>query len=170
MNKILVFAFFIVASMGLLNAQNKEISFKIKNAGFNVEGIFEKYKLDIVYNESNLAASKFNGNIEVVSINTDSKKRDNHLRNTDYFDAVKYPSMTFKSTSISSAGAGKILVSGDLTIKNVTKKVSLTVAVKKVNGKTEFTASLPLNRRDYGVGGSSFILSDKLVINLKITQ
>jgi polyisoprenoid-binding protein YceI len=147
-----------------------QVSFKIKNAGFTVSGGFDKFTTDIKYNEADPTKSTFAGIINAATINTDNKKRDEHLRQPEYFDAVKYPSVTFKSTSVKANGAGKLIVNGNLTIKNVSKPVVLNVAVKKVAGKNEFSTSLDINRRDFGVGEKSFILADKLTIALKIAS
>jgi polyisoprenoid-binding protein YceI len=147
-----------------------QVNFKIKNAGFTVNGGFDKFTTDIKYNETDVTKSTFAGTINAATINTDNKKRDEHLRQPEYFDVVKYPTVTFKSTSVKSNGAGKLIVNGNLTIKNVTKPVVLNVSVKKVAGKNEFSTSLDINRRDFGVGEKSFILSDKLTIALKIAS
>jgi polyisoprenoid-binding protein YceI len=169
MNKI-IFSMLLVFFTSLhLGAQN-EVSFKIKNAGFTVNGLFEKFTSNISYNPNDVTKSTFAGTINVASINTDSKKRDEHLRKDDYFDAVKYPSITFASTAVKSTGPNKLAVYGNLTIKKTSKPVIMNVTVSKVNNKHVFNTTLDLNRIDYGVGGKSFILSDKLVIALKITE
>ncbi len=151
-------------------AQTNAVSFGIKNAGFTVNGFFEKYTTDIVYNSADVTKSQFNGEISTSSINTDNKSRDKHLRAADYFDVEKYPTITFNSTSVVSKGQGKLSVTGNLKIKNVSKKVTFDVSVKQVGGKNEFTGSLPINRRDFGVGDKSFMLSDNLIIKLKIVK
>lgn len=161
-------------AMTLLNfnvySQNNPVSFSIKNAGFTVNGFFEKFTTDIVYNTADVSKSHFNGEVLVASINTDNKIRDKHLKEADYFDIEKYPSITFKSTSVVSKGSGKLSITGNLKIKNVSKKISFDVAVKQIGGKNEFSGNIPINRRDFGVGGKSFILSDNLIIKLKIVE
>jgi polyisoprenoid-binding protein YceI len=143
------------------------VTFKIKNAGFNVNGKFEKYTTNIVYNPAEPAKASFSGTISVTSINTNINKRDEHLRKNDYFDVAKYPNITFKSNSVREVSAGMLEVSGTLKIKNVSKTVVMPVSVKKVGNQHEFTGNLEINRRDYEVGGSSLILSDKVVITIR---
>jgi polyisoprenoid-binding protein YceI len=151
-------------------AHAQDISFTIKNAGFTTNGFFEKYSANIVYDPANPTKSVFSGEIDAASINTDNKTRDKHLRADDYFDVVKFPTLSFASNSVASNGPNKLLVTGNLTIKGVAKKVVFDVLIKKVGTKNEFTATIPLNRRDFGVGGKSFMLSDKLNIKLKIVK
>lgn len=146
------------------------VTFKIKNAGMTVDGSFGKFNSTIVYNKTNPEKSKFEGKIEATSINTGINMRDNHLRKAEYFDVEKYPSITFKSTSVKSLGANKLEVLGNLTIKKTTKSVKLMVDVKSVSGKNVFSTSLKINRRDYGVGGSSWTLADELTVFLEIEE
>jgi len=146
------------------------IKFRIKNAGFTVSGFFSGFNLDVKYDKNQISNSKFNGTVKVETINTGNSSRDNHLKKSDFFDVAKYPSMKFESTSISSAGSGKITVSGNLTIKNITKKVSFETTVGSKSGKTTFSSSLLINRIDYGVGESSWTLANELYIDLYVEK
>jgi polyisoprenoid-binding protein YceI len=166
MKKHFIITLLLSLSIGLF--AQKGVTFKIKNAGFNVNGSFEKFTSDIVYNPSDLAQSKFNGTIMVTSINTGINKRDEHLRKPDYFDVATFPELIFKSASVKSISAEKIEVTGQLTIKKVSKTVTMPVTIKKVGNQNEFVGSLEINRRDYGVGDKSFILSDKVVITITV--
>ena len=78
--------------------------------------------------------------------------------------------MTFKSTGVSPVSSSKIKVVGDLTIKNVTKKVVFDVNVSESGGKTVFTTSLTINRLDYGVGTSSWTLANELTMDLRFEK
>lgn len=164
-----LFLFFSVVSVSA-TAQDFPVRFVIKNAGFKVDGHFDKFTTDVVYDANNLDASKFYGEIQTTSINTDNGKRDKHLRNEDYFEVAKYPTITFTSSNVKSAGTNKLTVTGTLKIKNMSKIVAIPVTLKNVGGKTTFSGELTINRRDYGVGGSSWVLSDKLTIYLDITK
>ncbi|HET6244113.1 MAG: YceI family protein [Bacteroidetes bacterium] len=146
------------------------IKFKIKNAGITVEGLFESFVADIHYDKNNPGKSKFNGIIKVSSINTGIKMRDNDLQKEEYFDAVKYPVIKFISTDVEGVSSSKLRVSGNLTIKNTTKKIVLEVVIAESGGKTIYSSSLKLNRRDYGVGGKSWMLADEVDIDLKIIK
>jgi polyisoprenoid-binding protein YceI len=144
------------------------IKFTIKNIGITVDGRFESFTSDVFYDENNPEMSKFNGTIKVESVNTGIAKRDNHLRSDDYFDVRKYPEIRFSSTSVKNNGNDRLLVEGNLTIKNVTKKIKMNVAVSKSRSRKIFTTALQLDRRDYGVGGKSLFLSDDVVVDLRI--
>jgi len=146
------------------------VAFKIKNAGMTVDGSFSTFTSTIVYNKANPEKSSFIGTIEATSINTGISMRDNHLRNTDYFDVANYPNITFTSTSVKKLSDNKLEITGKLTIKKTTKSVKLVVNVNTVSGKNIFSTSIDLNRRDYGVGGSSWTLADTLTVFLEIEE
>lgn len=146
------------------------VTFKIRNAGMTVDGKFDKFTSTIFYNKLHPEKSAFEGKIETKSINTAISMRDNHLRKAEYFDADKYPAITYKSTSVKTLGANKLEVMGELTIKKTTKSIKLIVDIKTDSGKNVFSTSLKLNRRDYGVGGSSWTLADDLTVYLEIVE
>lgn len=146
---------------------SSQIRFKIKNAGLTVEGIFENFKADIYYDKSNPSKSRFNGIIQVASINTGISLRDKDLKKEPYFDAVKYPEIKFVSTEIETLGTNKLRVTGNLTIKNTIRKIVMEVNIAH-NAKTVFSSNLKLNRRDYNVGGYSWVLSDIVEVDLNI--
>lgn len=144
------------------------ITFKIKNAGLNVDGAFNEYAVTLAIDPKNIAGSHIEGKIKVKSISTGINGRDNHLRKDDFFHVEKYPEINFKSTAIKSQGTG-YLVAGKLTIKDVTKDVSIPVSVTK-NGTTEVhEGTLTINRIDFHVGEDSWVMSDDVVITIKIT-
>jgi polyisoprenoid-binding protein YceI len=117
--------------------------------------------------------------IPIASIDTDNAKRDKHLQAEGYFDAVKYPHMIFKLTSIAKVKDDEYTVKGNLTIKNVTKPVTLTgrfiPARKDPSGKMRAGfANLQgkINRQDFGVSGGGFAIGDevRLKINIELVQ
>ena len=166
---ISIILFFSHISAGQTNAESF-VKFNIKNAGLMVDGNFSDKKAEIVYNESEPSKSKFSGEIKTTSINTGLGLRDNHLRKKDYFDVTGFPTMTFKSTVVTAISPQKLKIIGDLTIKGITKKIVLEVAIAKVQNKTIFSTSFALNRRDFKVGGSSWTLSDDLNVFIQIAQ
>jgi len=102
--------------------------------------------------------SKVNVSIEMASVNTGIAKRDDHVRSGDFFDAAKFPVMTFESTKVERTGTDKLKVTGNLTIKGVTKQVVLNVdgpsgEVKSPQGvaKRGASAVATINRQDFGV-------------------
>ncbi len=149
----------------------QSVTFRIKNTGLTVEGKFSSFNFEIDYNKLDPGKSSFSGWVEIESINTGIKARDNHLKKSEYFDAEKYPKMTFQSTEIAVLSAEKLKVKGNLTIKNTTKSINIEVLVsQEASGKTKFTSTFKINRLDYKVGGSSWVLSDELEVSLSHVQ
>lgn len=143
------------------------ITFNIKNFGLKVEGSFSRLDGNIIFDEYRPTSSSFDVRLPANSINTNNKARDKHLRSEDYFEVDKYPFIIFKSNTIVKS-ENKYEVKGKLTIKNTTKDVSIPFTYKNVEGVSEFTGQLKLDRRDYGVGKSSWVLSDEVNIQLKV--
>ena len=122
-----------------------------------VRGQFQKVSGTINLDDKDITKSTLDITIDATSIDTREPKRDAHLRSPDFFDVQTYPTLTFKSTAVSRAG-DKLLVKGNLTIRNVTKEVTLTVegptpAIKNPWGATVrgATATGRINRKDFGL-------------------
>ena len=139
------------------------VTFAIKNFGINTKGEFQGLKGSIKWDAANPSSSSFDVSVDVNTINTAIDLRDQDLKEEKWFDASKYPTINFKSTNVTATN-----VTGDLTIKGVTKQVSFPFTVTSVASGYRFEGSFPLNRRDFGVGGSSFTLSDNVQVMLKI--
>lgn len=122
-----------------------------------VRGQFDRVTGTASLDEKDLTKSKVEVSIEAKSINTREPKRDEHLRSPDFFDAVKFPAVTFSSTKVEKAEGGKFKVTGDLTMRGVKKSVTLlaeiTAPVKNPWGQQVrgVTASGKLNRKDWGL-------------------
>jgi polyisoprenoid-binding protein YceI len=118
--------------------------------------------------------------MDIASITTGNDSRDNDLRSPNYFDAAQFPTMTFKSKSISKNGDNKLKIVGDLTIKGVTKEVTLDVdgpssPVKMgPNQRRGLSATTSINRKDFGVGAktpSAMVGEEiKIEIDAELTQ
>lgn len=141
-----------------------DISFKIKNAGFYVNGSFTGLVANIKFDDKNLKESSFEATISAKSINTDNMLRDIHLRTSEYFDVEKYPQITMKSTEIMRSVSGNFSANFDVIIKDKTKKIIVPFYFKN----DVFSAKITLNRRHFGVGGSSFLLSDEVIVNIEV--
>lgn len=144
------------------------LKFTIRNLGINVEGQFESFSTSVNYDKNNPSNSQFSAEIEVNTINTGIKKRDNHLREEEYFHVERYPKITFQSTNVSAKGSKQLLVKGDLTIKGKTLPIELEVEVDEGGGKTQFTIKGKLDRRDFGVGDKSWVMSDDVYLDLYV--
>lgn len=161
MKKAIIFTLFFVPM--LFQAQGS-VTFRISNMGSTVEGQFERFNLDIQWNESNPAASTISGSVYVESINTGIALRDRHLRSSSYFHVSKFPEITFQSKKIEKGrepGTYKII--GNLTIKDVTKEHIFVLSFTPSGGR-EFTTTL--NRREFNVGGWSLTMGDEVWVKV----
>ena len=138
--------------------------FEVKHTYAAVRGQFTEFTGDVYFDPDNPAESKFNFVIKVDSVDTKVGKRDTHLRSPDFFDAGKYPVMTFASSRVSSAGDNNYIVEGTLTIKDVSKDLALEFIYhgQKENplkpGETVagLDSRLTLDRLEYHVGDGKF--------------
>ena len=142
---------------------NNSVTFTIKNFGINSIGEFKGLKGTINWEPENPAASYFNVSVDAATINTDINSRDNHLRSEEYFNVAKYPTINFVSTAVSPGN-----VTGNLTIKGVTKQISVPFTITPSGSTYIFEGSFTINRRDFGVGGNSMVLSDDAKVHLKV--
>ncbi len=145
-----------------------------------VRGRFNEFSGTIEFDENNPLNSTVDLTINAASIDTREQKRDDHLRSPDFFEVEKYPHITFKSKRIEQTGDKTGHLIGDLTIRDVTKEVTLDVEyagqAKSPWGATSagFTASAPINREDFGLkwnqaletGG--FLVGDKIKIDIEV--
>jgi polyisoprenoid-binding protein YceI len=139
------------------------VTFVIKNFGINTKGEFKGLQGTIKWDAANPANSSFNVSVDVNTINTGSDIRDNDLKKESYFNASKYPTINFASTSVTSGN-----VTGNLTIKGVTKEISFPFKATPSGNGYLFEGNFSLNRKDFGVGGGSFALSDHVDVTLKV--
>jgi polyisoprenoid-binding protein YceI len=172
--KKIVLSIIIVLTGALAIAQYKpvdnssSIQFKIKNFGINTGGSFTGLQGNIRFDINHLNDANFDVSIDANTINTGVDMRDNHLRNDSYFDVKNYPRIRFVSTKVTpSAKAGVLFIFGKLTIKNQTKDISFPFTATATNDGYLFKGVFDLNRRDFGVGGSS-IISDNLEVELSV--
>ena len=127
----------------------------------------------IVYNADDAAASSVEVTLPVSGISALAADFHDHLSSADWFDAAKFPTATFKSTSVQAAGINKFTVAGDLTVKGVTRPVTLDVTL---NGAGEhpmrkvpavgFDATTTLKRSDFGLGGFAPAVSDEVKVHI----
>lgn len=147
-----------------------KVHFVIKNFGFKTGGDFKGLKGTIHFDPANLSSATFNVSVDAASIDTDNSLRDSHLKKEEYFDVTKYPTLNFKSIRVApSANAGKYFITGELTIKGVTKKVEFEFSATAKDGGYLFEGNeFEINRRDFNVGSGSFSLQDKLKVQLSV--
>jgi polyisoprenoid-binding protein YceI len=159
MKKFFVFFLSFIVAASALSAQttrweldpaHSELGFRAKHLLIaTTKGKFTDYKVTVLSDKADFTDAKIEVIAKVKSIFTDNNDRDNHLRSGDFFDAEKYPELKFVGKSVKKVSGNKYKVTGDLTMKNVTKTVTLDMefggVVKDPWGNTK--AGFTLNRR-----------------------
>jgi polyisoprenoid-binding protein YceI len=158
------------------------IEFKIRHLMVSwVKGVFTDFDGTVTIDEDDISKSSVNITIATDSIDTNNQKRDDHLRSPDFFDAAKFPSMTFVSKKVVAADGAPTKVIGDLTIRDVTREVELNVEefsqpIKGPWGNTRRGASATavINRSDYGLTwnkaleAGGVVVGDEVRISLEV--
>jgi polyisoprenoid-binding protein YceI len=144
----------------------------------NVRGEFTKLSGSALINPADPAKSSVEITIQAASLNTREPQRDEHLRSADFFDVANHPTLTFRSKRIEALGAENFKLTGDLTIRGVTKEVTFdvegpTASVKDPWGsiRAGVTASAKINRKDFGVAWNALTETGGVVVGdeVKIT-
>lgn len=164
-----------------IDPAHSSVNFTIRHMGVsNVHGSIGSVKGTVNYDEKDITKSTVEATIDATTIATGVEARDKHLKSPDFFEVEKYPTITFKSTSITNSG-GKLQLTGDLTLHGVTKSVTLDVdgpapAQTGKDGKTRsgFSAEGKLHRTDFGIGskfGAAMVGDDvKFSIDVEIDK
>lgn len=148
--------------------QGSSVTFKIKNFGFSVDGVFTGLQGKIIFDPKDPAKAVFDVSVDAASVNTDNDQRDNHLKKEEYFDVQNHPRIRFVSTAVTPSGKdGKYTISGKLTIKTTTKDISFPFTASPMGNDYIFSGEFTINRKDFGVGGSSTI-SNSLTVSLAV--
>ena len=164
-----------------LDPAHSIIGFAVRHLEINwVEGRFKDFTGTIHFDDKDITKSSVEFTAKIESVDTGVEPRNKHLRTADFFDAAKYPEMTFKSTSIERKGKNEYMLHGDLTLKGVTKQVAfpftITGAIKDPWGNTRFgiEAQTKINRRDFGINygnalaSGGFDVGDEVTIELHL--
>ncbi len=163
-----------------IDATHSNINFTVRHMVVaKTSGKFKQFSDTIVYDEQDITKSSVSVTIKTASVDTESERRDGHLRSPDFFDVATDSTITFTSNTIEKRGEGYVAI-GDLKIRGVTKQVEISFAIlgkiKDPWGNTRLgvEASTSINRFDYGVkwdnkmDNGSLIVSDKVDITLAI--
>lgn len=155
------------------------VGFRIRHWLTKVDGRFREFEGHIWLDRANPADSRVDVTIQTASIDTANENRDKHLRSADFFEAEKYPVITFKSTKVTPRGKDLYDVTGDLSLHGVTK--TMTVPVRHTGflnlGKQEkagFELTIPINRKEFGVvwnrtaDSGGVMLGDDVDINVQV--
>lgn len=142
MKKVTLFLAFLFVSVGVFaqttwtaDPYHSKLGFTVTHLGIaDVPGHFGEYDVTITSSKDDFSDAVVELTVQTKSVDTRVGQRDDHLRSADFFNVEKYPTMTFKSTSIKKAGKGKYTLKGDLTLVGVTKPVTMTMLYR---GTTE---------------------------------
>ena len=146
-----------------IDTNHSQVNFQIRHMGVsNVRGSISGVTGTVVWDDKDPSKSSVEATIDAKTVSTNNEKRDAHLKSPDFFNVEKFPTLIFKSTSVSGA-SGKLQVTGDLTLGGVTKSVTLdvdgpTAPIKGMGGKmvTGFSATGMLKRSDFNFGNAKF--------------
>lgn len=128
-----------------------------------VDGAFKTFTGSMIASKPDFSDAQIDFSVDIASVNTDNEQRDKHLKSDDFFNAEKFPKMTFKSISMKKLSGNKYELVGDLTIRDVTKKVKFAVTYGGTakdpwgNTKAGFKATSTINRLEYGLKWNSLM-------------
>ncbi len=163
-----------------IDKAHSEAIFRVRHLLSKVRGRFSDFEGTIEFDEAQPENSSVDFTVHTQSIDTNEPDRDKHLRSADFFSVDQFPTLTFQSKSIARRGENRYDVTGDLTMRGVTKTIVLPVEyLGKAkdpwgNDKVAFEAEISLNRKDYGLmwnaaletGG--FLVGDDVKVNISI--
>jgi polyisoprenoid-binding protein YceI len=161
-----------------IDKAHSETTFQVRHLVTRVRGRFTDFEGQIEADEQNPGRSSVKVAIQAASIDTDQPERDAHLRSVDFFSADQFPTLSFASASIAPAGGDSYTVTGDLTIRGVTRRISVPVTFlgkatdpwgkQRVGFEAEFT----INRKDFGLTWNAaletggFLVGDEVKISV----
>ena len=164
-----------------IDAAHSEITFKVKHLMItNVSGSFAKFDATMESDLADFSDAKINFEANVDSISTNSADRDGHLKSDDFFSATKFPVISFKSTSFTKKSGADYTLTGDLTIRDITKSVSFPVEFGGTatdpygQVKSGFEIAGKFNRSDFGLSWSAIteaggvVVSDEVKLHLNV--
>ena len=151
--------------------------FKVKHMMIsNVKGQFTGIQGTLTHSEKSPTESHIEVTIHAASVNTREAQRDAHLKSADFFDAEKFPTLTFKSTKVTRNGDGELSVAGDLTIHGITRPVVLAVEGPTAPGKDPWgnsrigaSATTKINRKDFGLTWNAALETGGILVGEEVT-
>ncbi|MFD2869526.1 YceI family protein [Kurthia populi] len=165
----------------VVDPTHSSIGFQAKHMMISkVKGHFDRFNSELDINPEDLSGGSIQFEVEIASINTNNEDRDNHLRSADFFDAETHPTMKFVATDIKKVDDDEYKITGDLSIRGVTKPVTFDA---EYNGKgtnpwgvevVAFEADGKINRKDFGLNWNSaletggVLVSDDIKIHIEI--
>lgn len=168
----------LVTGTWAIDPVHSEVAFSVRHLMTKVRGVFETFSGTLTIGDTE-ATSGVEVTVDLNSVNTRNEQRDNHLRSSDFFGIEATPTMTYRSTGLRRTGEETFVLTGDLTIKGVTRPVDLAGEFLGVEtnpyGKTVagFEAGATINRKDWGVDtnvplGDKMLIGDQVTIHLSV--
>lgn len=153
-----------IASAQSIDTQNSKVSFEVGNMKINkVQGTFQGMTGEVFFDSADLSTAHFEVCIDAASVNTGNEKRDDHLRDEDFFDVKKFPTICIRANSIVEKSEG-FLLAGELTMHGVTKNIEIPFTFVS----NTFQGTFEVSRFDYsiGEGTSKFMVSENVEISI----
>jgi len=158
-----------------LDLTHSELAFKVRHMMItNVKGEFRKFDASILSDGSDFTKSSIDVTIDAASIFTNEDKRDGHLKSSDFFDVENYPALTFKGTSFKNVGEDEYKLTGELTIKGVSKEVELDAEFGGINKdpwgneKAGFSLEGKINRKDFGLNWNAALETGGVLVSEEV--
>lgn len=157
-----------------IDPMHSEINFKAKHMMItNVSGSFASFRATATTEGDDFSTASFEFEADIDSINTGVEDRDTHLKSDDFFNAMEFPVLKFKSTNIQQDG-DDLIIEGDMTIRDITKKVTLQAEFGGIaqdpygQTKAGITVDGSINRKDFGLKWSAVTEAGSIVVSDKI--
>jgi polyisoprenoid-binding protein YceI len=147
---------------------NSSVKFDIKNAGITVNGSFGDVTAKILFDKTKSYGNSIEASIEANTIKTGINARDEHLKKEEYFNVVKYPKIIMKSTAFTKENDGNFTGYFKLTIKNKSKDIAIPFTIGGNNAVMTLKGKVKINRLDFGVGKSGFLMSDEVLVYIEV--
>lgn len=158
-----------------IDPTHSEIGFKVKHMMFtNVSGKFQTYEAEIATEDDDFTKATISFSADIASINTNNADRDNHLKSADFFDAEKFPKLSFVSSSFTKIDDENYELAGDLSLHDVTKAVKLPVEFSGLmkdpwgNTKVGLNISGKINRKDWGLNWNSALETGGVLVGEEV--
>jgi len=151
------FAADVPAGTWQIDPARSEIRFTVRKLGFeDVTGVFRESEGEIRYDQAQPGASAIRWRVRIASVLTDASNRDRTLQGQEYFDADRHPYLSFTSGAVRARGDGALDVSGEITIRGVTRPLTIVVRPRSATTGPSFETDFEIDRYDFGVVGGSF--------------
>jgi polyisoprenoid-binding protein YceI len=158
-----------------IDSSHTTLEFSVRHLGLaTVKGTFQRLAGELDLDELDLTRSSGSVSIEVASVDTRDERRDTHLRSADFFDAEQFPTITFVSRSITPDGGDRFRVEGDLTIRGITRPVTLDAELSEFivdpwgNRRAAVAVSGEINRTDFGLTWNQVLEAGRLMVGEKV--